>query len=213
MINYLEHKVSKDDIIKIFKKNIDRNIFIGNYLFFGSDENDNFYKELIERNISKHGFKIQEDMIELSILLKFFNQSFLNEIRKIIYSRRKGLIKLVCLDWLYCFYQDISEAEFISINEYILMNSTYDLLKVQSILNILLLRSDNKLIDDLIMCFTETSDSAVFYRFINGLDTRQLSAKFANETLNDVKMIVKSKIEISIDQRNEIIEKLSIIYN
>ncbi|MDP9080832.1 MAG: hypothetical protein M3O71_25725 [Bacteroidota bacterium] len=209
MINYLEHKVSKNELITIFKRNLDRSIFIGEYPYFGSDGNEVFYEAFIESNILKHKFKVQEDAIELSVRLNIYKVLFLREIKKIVYSRRQGIINLVCLDWLFYFFQDIPKDEFIEINEHVSKHSTSDLLKVQSVLNILLFKPDIQLIKNLISYFTESDDPSVFYRLINSLDTNQLAKRFTNETINSIKEIVLSKHAISKDQRNEIIKKLS----
>src|SRR5258706_15211268 len=99
MTDYLKYRVSKNELIKIFFKNLDRSIFIGDYPFFGADENEDFYEQFIESSILKHGFKVQEDAIELSIVLHVFKMSFLIEIKKIIHSKKYVLIKLICLDW------------------------------------------------------------------------------------------------------------------
>ncbi len=82
-------------------------------------------------------------------------------------------------------------------------------MKLQSILNILLVRDDIKLIDQLILCLAETDYPAVFYRFTNNLDVDHLAKKFTNEMINAMKEIVISKPEISKNQKVELVEKLS----
>jgi hypothetical protein len=208
MIDYLEQKVSNNALNKIFRKNIDRSIFIGEYPYFTSDGNDLFYEEFIEHSILKHGFKVQEDAIELSIRLNIFKVPFLVEIKKILYSRRQELIKLVCLDWLFYFFREIPENEFIEINEYMYRHSKHDLLIVQSILNMLLCKPNSQLISDLTFCFAESNDPAVFYRLINNLDSNQLAKEFTSETMAIIKEIVISKLTISKKQKNEIFKKL-----
>jgi hypothetical protein len=113
------------------------------------------------------------------------------------------------LDWLFYFFQDIPEDEFVVINEYMRKHSACNLLKVQCILNILLVKPGILFIDNLILCFIESDDPAVFYRLINGFDTNQLAKRFTGNTLNTIKEIVTSKHTLPAAQRTEIIKKLS----
>jgi|GEM_PF-6732351 len=207
-MNYLKHKISKDELIKIFKNNIDRNIFIGEYQNFKNDDNDIFYQDFIDLNLSKHGRKIQEDAIELSMAVNIYEESYLNEIKKILHSRRQGIIKLVCLDWLFFFYQRIPKKDFIDLNEYVLKHMEYDLLKIQAVLNILLFKYTDQLISVLITCFNHSNDPAIFYRLNNALTNHELAKSFTNSTIYLIIDVINLNGSISKNQKNEIIDRL-----
>jgi len=204
MTDYLERKVSKEELQVIFKRNIDRSIFIADYPYFNNDGNRDFYVDFICKNINNSKYKLQEDAIELSITIHNFNLMYLDTIGKIVYSRRGWWIKLLCLDWLYNFTDDIPLQTFYELNGY-LTKSNNERLKIQGILNLLLLDKNNKLIKKLLILLHKSDDHIVFYRLIN---YENLTKIFTMTELKYVAEIIKTKTSLSSTQKSEITERL-----
>lgn len=207
MIDYSQQKISEQELIRIFEDNNARSIFINDYDFFGLDENDSFYLQFINENISNKKSKLQEDAIELSIAADIFNETYFNIIRKVVFSRRTYWIKLLCLDWLNVFADRIPKSDFLKINERAAKENN-DLLRLQANINILSLFYEAGIIENIIDLLCQTRNSAVFYRFINHLNTFDIKTLLSEEQLKRILTIVNKSALLSVGQKNELITKL-----
>lgn len=208
-LNYIENKVSEEELYGIFKSSIDRNIFISEYSYFGMDGNDVFYKEFIDKYIYSSKRKFQEDAIELSIATGTFKIQYLDVIKAIIYSKRNDGIKLTCCDWLSYFFKDLPKSTFLEINEYLLKRTEYDLTKVQCMLNLFLLNNNYPIIENLSLYLKEVKYATVFYRIINGLNFINLTEKISVEIKNGIVNLIDINTILSEDQKHELTELLN----
>ncbi|PWG82121.1 hypothetical protein [Pararcticibacter amylolyticus] len=198
----LDHKASRKQLKMIFNKNIARSIFISIYPHFGIDGNEQFYIDFIDSNIFRSKFKAQEDALELSIKINTFKNEYINAVRQIIYSRRPPWMKLLALDWLFNFFQNIQRDVFFEINKYSKENNRQNiLLQVQSYLNLLLLGDGDEIIDDLLKALSLSDDPAVFYRVLYGLNRTYL---LVEETSGYILSIIKNNNYLSKNQKHEL---------
>jgi hypothetical protein len=200
MEDYSEHRCSKEQLHAIFENDTDRSIFINNYAYFFDDENSEFYLAFINENITSLKYKNQEDALELSIAIHYFELTHLDVVRNIIYSNRLWWIKLLCLDWLVNFADEIPLQTFFELNERI-TGSTNELLKIQSMLNILLFKTDNQLIKSILKLVKKSKEHIVFYRFAS---YKRLDKVFTIEQIRQVLGIIETTVALSDRQKVEI---------
>ena len=204
MEEYLEHRVSKEELQVIFKSNIDRSIFITDYPYFEDDGNTDFYIDFVNENIVNSKYKIQEDAIELSIVIHNFKMAYLDVISYIIYSRRGWWIKLLCLDWLINFFDDVPSQTFLELNEY-LTKSNNKRLKIQGMLNLLLLNRNAKLVTKLLRLLSKSNDHVLFYRVVSYKNIRKILTK---EMIENIVDIIRTNTGLSQSQKSELTERL-----
>lgn len=210
MMKYLDSKVSKEELMVIFKSNIDRGIFISEYPYFGFDENGEFYTNFIEQNINSSKSRLQIDAIELSIATCNFKTSYLDVIEEIIYSGRGWWIKLACLDWLSTFFKEIPEKTFFELNQHSI-KSKNEFLQVQSLINLLLLNVDPRLIKMLFKLLSDSKYPAVFYRLLNNFDNDIITSIFRERGIKEIIDIVNLNQGLSESQKLEIVTRLHFI--
>ncbi|MEO6522666.1 MAG: hypothetical protein ABIN91_13365 [Mucilaginibacter sp.] len=202
----LDYEVSKLDLPKLFKNSFNRSLFIAEYLHFGNDDNADFYIQYIDENIDSRKIKAQEDALELSIASGIFKPLYFEIVKKIINSKRSDWIKLLCVDWLFSFYNHLKKTDFIEINEYLLKTNTSELIKTQSILNLLLYKNNEQLI--LTLLFERihlAKDSTVYYRLVNGLNSTYLTDKVSKKIKQDINRLIETSSHLTDNQKNELI--------
>lgn len=179
---------------KIFKTHSRRSFFLSDYEYFGTDDNENFYANFINKSIDETRSKRQEDAIELSIILRYYEEKYLNAISHIIKSRRTDWIKLLSLDWLFNFYKEVPRDKFIDLNHRIINKSNSEILKVQVIMNLILAKKRFKIEEEitLLSLLSKTSDHALYYRILNVLDNNPM-----RKSKKDIKLIMKIQLEIN----------------
>jgi hypothetical protein len=207
MEEYLEHRVSKEELQAIFKSDIDRSIFITDYPYFEDDKSTDFYIDFINENIVNSKYKIQEDAIELSIAIHYFKMTYLDVISSIIYSRRGWWIKLLCLDWLANFFDDVPSQTFFELNKY-LTKSNNERLKIQGMLNLLLLNKNPKLVEKLLILLKKSNDHVLFYRVVNYKNIDEILTK---EMIKNIVDIIRTNTGLSQSQKSELTERFSIM--
>jgi len=161
-------KVSKNELVRIFKDYSKRSTFISEYPHFGNDNNDDFYVDFINTYITGKKYKMQEDAIELSLTTDHFDMMYLDVVSKIIHSGRTSWIKLLCLDWLNYFVLDIPAEEYTNLN-YFAKRSSDEFLKLQSILNLIQLNPKPELLEESFEILKNTTSPALYYRYLNNI--------------------------------------------
>jgi len=202
-MEYLHHKVSNENLLLIFKDSEERSIFIHTYPYFGDDNNNEFYQAFINANILSKNAKKQEDAIELSLVTAYFKPLYLEVIAFIIYSRKTFWIKLLCLDWLFEFSGMIPGETYRSLNIHA-SKANNELLKLQSLANLLLSGQSEDLTKQLSKLLTHSKNPAVFYRLAHGLTdvlVNNISKKAIEEFIpminENAYLTEKQKIELA----------------
>ena len=176
---YLE-KVSKKELDKIFKNSTDRSTFISTYPYLGTDNNNKYYKDFINANISNKKYKLQEDAIELSLCANIFNLAYVDIIDKIIHSRRTPWIKLLCLDWLNFFFDKIPLHLYNDLN-LIAKKHNHEFLKLQGMLNLMVFNPDKTLIEEALETVKASMNNTLYYRFIHSYIDNNLNKILPSE--------------------------------
>lgn len=96
---------------------------------------------------------------------------------------------------------------FCELNEY-LTKSNNERLKIQGMLNLLLVNSNTKLIAKLLRLLSKSQDHIVFYRFV---DYKNITKIFEKDTIKLIVNIIKSNSGLSKNQKIELSERLSIL--
>lgn len=197
--------MSTEELKLIFSESDDRSIFISEYPYFGQDGNGAFYADFIEKNIVKYKSGVFEDVLELSIVTKFYSNSILKEVENVVYSRKHENVKLTCLDWMFCFFRNIPKEEFNKINNYGIEHFSSNLLKVQCVLNLTLIDFNKNLFKYLVRLLTRNDKAYAFYRVLNALESGQVAIDIFNiNDLNAIKNASLNKCDVSEGQKNEI---------
>ncbi len=170
MTPFVEGNISREELTRLFKRPGDRGRFIWYYKNFGIDGNDEFYLNFINDHINSNLTRAREDAMELTMALSVFKSDHLNVITQIIHSSRNMDLKLLCLDWLFNFFESVPQADFEALNLYALHKCKGELLSVQAILNLLLLKNDEQLVNKLKTCISQTAIPSVCYRVFNKLE-------------------------------------------
>ncbi|WPU99717.1 hypothetical protein SNE26_27265 [Mucilaginibacter sp. cycad4] len=184
-----DYNISTAELICIFDNALDRSAFIWDYQGFKTDGNNEFYIAFIGKYIDGSKSEALEDAIELSIALDYFKLPHLHVIEKHLLSNLDDDAKLLCLDWLRYFFKHIPKNDFERLNRHALQHNKSDLLKVQAILNLLMVKNDEQLITVLKKVIAKTLLPAVFYRVINMFDIE----------LEDIKELVRMDIKVIIE--------------
>jgi len=207
MVQYFKNKVTKEELNKLFKNNTNKDIFISEYPFFGSDDNTAFYIDFINDNILNNSVKLKEQAIELSIAVGIFKPSYINAIKEIVYSRRGAWIKLTCLDWLFNFFNRIPEDVYLEMNNY-LAQSNNELLKIQSLININLADNHESIFNELIDFCQKCKDSAVFYRLVRALSILDARKRITTQEISKTHDVINRTPYLSSSQRWELINMI-----
>ncbi|RZK10386.1 MAG: hypothetical protein EOO43_20330 [Flavobacterium sp.] len=194
MKDFFNDRVSKEDLDKIFKSSLERELFISEYPFIKSDDNMDYYVHFIDSNIFNRKYLLQEHAIEMSIAVSVFKSLYLDAIKKILFSRRNDWIKLLALDWIFNFRDLIPEDEYVNINNQYLSGKANELIRVQAILNLIMFSPNYCNFLSLYQLLSLSEDPASFYRVVNSLDAITLPI----EEIRDVRISLLNLFEKKI---------------
>ena len=203
-----EDKISKRELEKTFKNYDKRATFIFNYPHFGADGNDAYYIDFIDTNITNRKYKLQEDAIELSLATNNFNLKYLDTVSKIIYSRRTIWIKLLCLDWLNYFILNVPREIYADLNRFA-NKSDDEMLKLQSILNLVQLTPNRELLEESLEILKRTSVPTLFYRYLNCINDNHVLTMLPGDITQKIHELINSKPIFGKGQKDELKLKLS----
>lgn len=143
-----------------------------------NDGNKSIYKDFVGKILSRKRIApdLLSDVIYLAIDIKFYSQELLDEISKMLLSKRDYLIRLACLDYLNCFRRSIDKSVYLRLNQGILRSSKNTLLRLQSLINLMSL-DRNKYFPLILSTLEKETMPTVFYRLINGLKAGNFKLK------------------------------------
>lgn len=206
-LEYLSKKIKYNELPKIFKRSLDRELFISEYCHFGLDGNNKFYKDFVETYIYNNRSKLQIDAIELSISINYYKKEHLHVIENIIFSKRNEWIKLLCADWIFNFRKMIPSDKSLVINRHLFQSTTNELIQIQSLLN-LLDNSEGNVVESLKQYFNRIEDVASYYRVINVLKSETLTKPLVIIINNILLELVNDNIKLAKTVRIEILTQL-----
>jgi hypothetical protein len=210
MKNYDKGILSIDQVIKVFNDSDKRSRFIWLYEFFHVDGLQDFYTQFVEDNLDNSKRKLQEDAIELSIKIKIFKPKYLKVICNIIHSRRNKWIKILALDWLFNFSEEISRNYFADINLHALrFSNNSGLLRAQSIVNLFLVIDSTMVHEELNLLLTTSNDPAIFYRIVNALYKIEKASKKGIEIKNDIRCAIDCSVSLSEAVKTDLLKHLN----
>lgn len=210
-LDNLDEILNIEALSKLFKNSLDRSIFISEYMCFGNDGNDVFYEDFIEKHIYNNRSKAQEDSIELTISLNYYNENHFSIIKAIIYSRRSEWLKLLCLDWIFNFKKNLPLSEFEIVNHYILNRSNEELVRTQALLNLLLVEQNIEIFSKLRDNITDAKYGTIYYRILNFLKSKSVNQKVINEISHEVILIINSNNKLEESQKQELLNEFGLI--
>ncbi|MFC0517984.1 hypothetical protein ACFFGT_27470 [Mucilaginibacter angelicae] len=202
-----DHNISGAELTTIFNDALDRSAFIWDYRGFRADGNDEFYIAFIDEHINSDSSGAFEDAVELSIAMDYFKLPHLHIIEKGLSSKLDEDAKLLCLDWLYSFFEQVPKPDFERLNKYVLQNNKSELINVQALLNLLLMKNDEQLITSLKTIMGKAALPAVFYRLINVLDDECFD-EIKALVLPDIKLIIEKSGALTVQQKDELTARL-----
>jgi len=174
----IDKPVSKLTADKILSMPFERSIFLNEYRYFRNDGNKSTYKDFISKvlNRKRVDSDLLSDVIYLAIDIKFYSRELLDEISKMLLSKKDYLIRLACLDYLNSFRRNIDKSVYLRLNQGIFRSSKNTLLRLQSLINLMSLDRD-KYFPLLSSILEKETMPTVFYRLINGLKAGNIKLK------------------------------------
>lgn len=204
----IENKISPEQAIKFLNDKDIRSLFIFEYDYFGEDKNEKTYQDFINNSLlTKNTGKIASSL-DLAIMIDYFSPNVLNKITELLNRRITYEVKLSALDYISTFSTNIDSVEYKLINENTLFKSSNQLVRFQSVVNLLPIESE-KYSKSIIRRLKATKYPAYFYRLINSInESNEIENAMDLKFLETIKEIIDNKA-FKEEVKNELFEDLN----
>ncbi|PUZ19596.1 hypothetical protein GA0116948_1257 [Chitinophaga costaii] len=188
----LSDPLSQQKLVKIFSNKKDRELFISNYDFSATDENNLFYKNYIDNNCLSLETDILILILDLSVSIEYFKDILVHHTWS-LYKKKRFLFRLTFLDYLCFFQRKIDTAIYLEMNESVLKTSSNIALAFQAAIN--LYDWDKKYMPYVFKFLKKASSNSnyyIFFRIVQFLEQEEKD-DFNLKVKDHVKMLLSDK--------------------